>query len=288
MDRGQTMTTLFTKRSDFQSWRDLIPKDRTIGFVPTMGALHAGHVSLIEHAKSECDVVVVSIYVNDLQFSAESDFTRYPRTEESDFHLCANEQVHAVFAPARSEVFPEEVINVLTPSNNALGFEGTDRQGHFAGVVTVVDRLFSIVRPSVAYFGLKDYQQVAVIRDMALQLHPDIVIESCETVRDADGLALSSRNRFLSVSGRNTATLMNIAFDKAIAIWKSGTTRSKELINAVAAELSQDSAIHVQYISVVRNGTMEPVSVACQGDVIIAAIVVDGVRLIDNKPLINA
>ncbi|MFM8814908.1 MAG: pantoate--beta-alanine ligase, partial [Actinomycetes bacterium] len=220
------MTTLFTNRSDFQSWRDLIPKDRTIGFVPTMGALHAGHVSLIEHAKSECDVVVVSIYVNDLQFSAESDFTRYPRTEESDFHLCANEQVHAVFAPARSEVFPEEVINVLTPSNNALGFEGTDRQGHFAGVVTVVDRLFSIVRPSVAYFGLKDYQQVAVIRDMALQLHPDIVIESCETVRDADGLALSSRNRFLSVSGRNTATLMNTAFDKAIAIWKSGTTRS--------------------------------------------------------------
>ena len=132
-----------------------------------MGALHAGHVSLIEQAKAECDVVVVSIYVNALQFNSETDFTRYPRTEATDFHICTLANVDAVFAPVKHELFPEDEVELLTPSRNALGYEGADRPGHFAGVVTVVDRLFNLVQPSVAYFGLKDYQQVAVINDMA-------------------------------------------------------------------------------------------------------------------------
>ena len=288
MDRGQTMTTLFTNRSSFQTWRESIPKDKTVGFVPTMGALHAGHISLIEQAKAECDVVVVSIYVNALQFNSETDFTRYPRSEETDFQLCAHAYVDAVFAPGKSDVFPEDVVELLTPSKNALGFEGADRPGHFAGVATVVDRLFIFVQPSIAYFGLKDYQQVAVITDMASQLHPNIVISPCDTMRENDGLAMSSRNRFLTPSGRYSASLLPTALSRAVSLWNDGVSQSTKLVESVTTDLSQDSAIEVQYISIVCNGTMEPVQAVSENDVIIAAIVVDGVRLIDNMSFTNA
>ena len=253
-----------------------------------MGALHAGHVSLIEQAKAECDVVVVSIYVNALQFNSETDFTRYPRTEETDFHICTLANVDAVFAPLKSDVFPEDVVELLTPSKNAQGYEGADRPGHFAGVVTVVDRLFNLVQPSVAYFGLKDYQQVAVINDMASQLHPNIVISPCITMRENDGLAMSSRNRFLTPSGRKSATALPSALGKAVSSWNTGVTQSKELIDQVIADLSKEPSIDIQYISVVRNGSMEPVQAISENDVIIAAIVVDGVRLIDNMSFTNA
>ena len=288
MDRGQTMTTLFTDGSSFQTWRKSIPEHQSVGFVPTMGALHAGHVSLIEQAKAECDVVVVSIYVNALQFNSETDFTRYPRTEEADFQICTHANVDAVFAPAKSDVFPEDVVELLTPSKSALGYEGADRPGHFAGVATVVDRLFSLVQPSVAYFGLKDYQQVAVINDMASQLHPKIVISPCGTMREDDGLAMSSRNRFLTQSGRKSAALLNAALKNAVTLWNDGTYQSQELIESVTSEISKNSAISVQYISVVRNGTMEQVQTVSENDVMIAAIVVDGVRLIDNMSFTNA
>jgi pantoate--beta-alanine ligase len=288
MDRGQTMTTLFTSRSSFKTWRNSLSEQLTVGFVPTMGALHAGHISLIEKAKASCDVVVVSIYVNVLQFNSETDFTRYPRTEETDFQLCAHANVDAVFAPMKSDLFPEEVVELLTPSSNALGYEGADRPGHFAGVATVVDRLFSVVKPTVAYFGLKDYQQVAVINDMASQLHPNIVITPCKTMRDADGLAMSSRNRFLTPSGRESAASLNIALKKAVSLWNDGKSQSQELIETVSNDVSRDSAIEVQYISVVRNGTMEQVQTVSENDVIVAAIIVDGVRLIDNMSFANA
>ena len=253
-----------------------------------MGALHAGHVSLIEQAKAECDVVVVSIYVNALQFNSETDFTRYPRTEENDFQICTRANVDAVFAPVKGDVFPEDVVELLTPSENAQGYEGADRPGHFAGVATVVDRLFSLVQPSVAYFGLKDYQQVAVINDMASQLHPKIVISPCGTMREDDGLAMSSRNRFLTQSGRKSAALLNAALKNAVTLWNDGTYQSQELIESVTSEISKNSAISVQYISVVRNGTMEQVQTVSENDVMIAAIVVDGVRLIDNMSFTNA
>jgi pantoate--beta-alanine ligase len=288
MDRGQTMTTLFTNRSSFQTWRKSIPQHQTVGFVPTMGALHAGHVSLIEQAKAECGVVVVSIYVNALQFNSETDFTRYPRTEETDFQICTRANVDAVFAPAKSDVFPEDVVKLLTPSKNALGYEGADRPGHFAGVATVVNRLFDLVQPSIAYFGLKDYQQVAVINDMASQLHPDIVISPSETIREDDGLAMSSRNRFLTPSGRTSASVLPAALRNAVALWNNGTKQSELLIESVKQEIECDPAIDVQYISIVRSGTMEQVQAVSENDVIVAAIIVDGVRLIDNMSFTNA
>jgi pantoate--beta-alanine ligase len=253
-----------------------------------MGALHAGHISLIEQAKAECDVVVVSIYVNALQFNSETDFTRYPRSEETDFQLCAHAYVDAVFAPGKSDVFPEDVVELLTPSKNALGFEGADRPGHFAGVATVVDRLFIFVQPSIAYFGLKDYQQVAVITDMASQLHPNIVISPCDTMRENDGLAMSSRNRFLTPSGRYSASLLPTALSRAVSLWNDGVSQSTKLVESVTSDLSQDSAIEMQYISIVRNGTMQSVQAVSEYDVIIAAIVVDGIRLIDNMSFTDA
>jgi pantoate--beta-alanine ligase len=288
MDRGQTMTTLFTNRSSFQTWRKSIPQHQTVGFVPTMGALHAGHVSLIEQAKAECGVVVVSIYVNALQFNSETDFTRYPRTEETDFQICTRANVDAVFAPAKSDVFPEDEVKLLTPSKNALGYEGADRPGHFAGVATVVNRLFDLVQPSIAYFGLKDYQQVAVINDMASQLHPDIVISPSETIREDDGLAMSSRNRFLTPSGRTSASVLPAALSNAVALWNNGTKQSELLIESVKQEIECDPAIDVQYISIVRSGTMEQVQAVSENDVIVASIIVDGVRLIDNMSFTNA
>jgi pantoate--beta-alanine ligase len=253
-----------------------------------MGALHAGHISLIDQAKASCDIVVVSIYVNVLQFNSETDFTRYPRTEETDFQLCAHANVNVVFAPVKSDLFPEEVVELLTPSSNALGYEGADRPGHFAGVVTVVDRLFSVVKPRVAYFGLKDYQQVAVINDMSSQLHPDIVISPSETIRENDGLAMSSRNRFLTPSGRTSASVLPAALSNAVALWNNGTKQSELLIESVKQEIECDPAIDVQYISIVRSGTMEQVQAVSENDVIVAAIIVDGVRLIDNMSFTNA
>lgn len=288
MDRGQTMTTLFTDLQSFNEWRDAIPKHEVVGFVPTMGALHDGHISLMRRARVECDHVVVSIYVNALQFNSTNDFANYPRTENKDFDICISAGVDVFIAPQPNEIFPDGLVEMVSPSKEAEGFEGIDRPGHFAGVVTVVDRLFSIVQPSVAYFGLKDYQQVAVISKMASQLHPLIDIRPCETMREPDGLAMSSRNRFLSESARVSAGLIPLALTSAVARWKSGTVHSGSLVEEAQAVLTRDSAINIQYVSIVRGGTMSEVSTVADTDVIIAATIVDGVRLIDNMQFSNA
>ena len=202
------MTTLFTDLNSYTGWRNGISATKTVGFVPTMGALHNGHMSLIRAASAQCDFVVVSIYVNELQFNSAGDYQRYPRTQTEDLDLCANANVNVVIAPLKTDLFSDEKVHRVQPSRAADNFEGTDRPGHFAGVVTVVDRLFSVVRPTRAYFGIKDYQQVAVISDMSSQLHPDIAIAVCETEREHDGLAMSSRNRFLSEAARASAALL--------------------------------------------------------------------------------
>jgi len=286
--RGLTMTTLFTDLNSYSEWRKGIPASKTVGFVPTMGALHTGHLSLMRAASAQCDVVVVSIYVNELQFNSASDYEHYPRTQTDDVNLCAEANVNVVLAPVKSDLFNEAVVHLVQPSQAANNFEGSDRPGHFAGVVTVVDRLFSVVKPTHAYFGIKDYQQVAVIRDMSSQLHPNIEIVICETEREHDGLAMSSRNRFLSEVARSRAALLPIALTTAITNWKNGSTQTDELIDMVQAILAQDPAIDIQYISIVRAGTMDQVQTVSESDVIIAAVVVDGIRLIDNMSFVSA
>jgi pantoate--beta-alanine ligase len=286
--RGLTMTTLFTDLNSYSEWRKGISADKTVGFVPTMGALHTGHLSLIRAASAHCDVVVVSIYVNELQFNSASDYDHYPRTQADDTNLCAEANVNVVFAPVKSDLFNEAVVQLVQPSIAADNFEGSDRPGHFAGVVTVVDRLFSVVKPTHAYFGVKDYQQVAVIRDMSSQLHPNIELVICETEREHDGLAMSSRNRFLSEVARTRAALLPTALAAAIAHWKNGATQTVELIEAAQTILTEDPIFDIKYISIVRAGSMDPVQTVSESDVIIAAVVVDGIRLIDNMSFVSA
>jgi pantoate--beta-alanine ligase len=287
-DRGLTMTTLFTDLYSYSEWRNGIPADKTVGFVPTMGALHTGHLSLIRAASAQCDVVVVSIYVNELQFNSAGDYQRYPRTHTEDFDLCAIANVNVVLTPVKTDLFSEEMVQLVQPSRAADNFEGTDRPGHFAGVVTVVDRLFLVVSPTHAYFGIKDYQQVAVISDMSAQLHPNIEMVICETEREHDGLAMSSRNRFLSEGARARAALLPNALTAAITHWKKGTTQTGALIEVAQAIIAKDSTIEIQYISIVRSGSMDQVQTVSSTDVIIAAVVIDGVRLIDNMSFTNA
>ena len=287
MDRGQTMTTLFTELQQFSNWRRGILEGETIGFVPTMGALHQGHASLMQRARRECDRVVVSIYVNSLQFNSANDFSNYPRTAEADFELCKSAEVDVVLSPLKSEMFPRDVVGLIAPSKDAQDFEGADRPGHFSGVVTVVDRLFSIVQPSVAYFGLKDYQQVAVISKMSEHLHPHIDIQPCETIREADGLAMSSRNRLMSSSARASATLIPLALRTAITYWQNGSTDSTEVANAAREVLHSDQNIDIQYVAIVAAGTMNEVHTIKNQDVIIVAVVIDGIRLIDNMQFSN-
>ena len=287
MDRGQTMTTLFTDLQQFSNWRRGILEGETIGFVPTMGALHQGHASLMQRARRECDRVVVSIYVNSLQFNSANDFSNYPRTAEADFELCKSAEVDVVLFPLKSEMFPRDVVGLIAPSKDAQDFEGADRPGHFSGVVTVVDRLFSIVQPSVAYFGLKDYQQVAVISKMSEHLHPHIDIQPCQTIREADGLAMSSRNRLMSSTARASATLIPLALRTAITYWQNGSTDSTEVANAAREVLHSDQNIDIQYVAIVAAGTMNEVHTIKNQDVIIVAVVIDGIRLIDNMQFSN-
>jgi pantoate--beta-alanine ligase len=281
------MTTLFTDLQQFSNWRRGILEGETVGFVPTMGALHQGHASLMQRARRECDRVVVSIYVNSLQFNSANDFSNYPRTAEADFELCKSAEVDVVLSPLKSEMFPRDVVGLIAPSKDAQDFEGADRPGHFSGVVTVVDRLFSIVQPSVAYFGLKDYQQVAVISKMSEHLHPHIDIQPCETIREADGLAMSSRNRLMSSSARASATLIPLALRTAITYWQNGFTDSTEVANAAREVLHSDQNIDIQYVAIVAAGTMNEVHTIKNQDVIIVAVVIDGIRLIDNMQFSN-
>ena len=186
--------TLIRSTEQFASWRTGIP-DQSVAFVPTMGALHTGHLKLIESAAKQCTNVVVSIFVNALQFGDNADFEKYPRSLEIDYEASISAGATVVFAPTANDVFPPDFSNYLVPSDLANHFEGASRPGHFAGVVTVVNRLFELVKPHVAIFGAKDFQQLAVIRDMARKLHPNIQIQSVQTIRDEDRLALSSRNQ---------------------------------------------------------------------------------------------
>lgn len=246
----------------------------TKALVPTMGALHAGHLALVDRAHELADEVVVSIFVNPKQFGAGEDFDRYPRTLEADRELLDGRA--EVFAPTGDEVYPpDNPPPVISAGPLGSMWEGVSRPGHFDGVLTVVNRLFALVRPDVAVFGEKDWQQLALIRAMAAQRHPTIRIVGVPTVRDADGLALSSRNRYLSVAERDMAALIPTALRDVAA--SGGTDES--LVRA-AARLDQ-AGIVIDYLDVVDPVTLEPVRDTDPARAIIAARV-GATRLIDN------
>jgi pantoate--beta-alanine ligase len=254
----------------------------SIGLVPTMGCLHRGHLSLVQAARSECDRVVMSIFVNPLQFGQQEDFSAYPREPERDLDLAREEGVDFVFAPTGDSMYPEGFsTNVEVGGTLTAKMCARSRPGHFRGVTTVVMKLFQIVQPDRAYFGQKDAQQALVIRKMAADLNLPVEIVTCPIVRDADGLALSSRNVYLSPEERKTALALPRSLDAGRALILRGERRVEQVYKVIL-EVLADPAIRVDYVDVCDGHTLADLS-EIQGTVLLAAAVwVGKTRLIDN------
>jgi len=250
-----------------------------------MGWLHGGHGSLIERARSESSTVVVSIFVNPRQFGEASDFTRYPRDEARDLAICAAAGVDLVFAPSVDEVYPPGFDTVVTVGAIARPLEGAARPGHFDGVATVVAILFALVGAERAYFGTKDAQQIRVIRRMALDLALPTEVIACPTVREPDGLAMSSRNARLSRDARAAAPVVRRALLAARAAWEAGERSAETLRATMRAVLAAEPLADVEYVSVADDTTLEELD-AVEGPALLSLAVRFGdVRLIDNEPL---
>jgi pantoate--beta-alanine ligase len=257
---------------------------RSIGFVPTMGALHEGHLQLIREATQQHDEVVVSIFVNPTQFDDPADLAAYPRVETSDAEAAARAGADLLFAPAAAEMYPDGFATTVHVDGPSERLEGASRPGHFDGVATVVCKLLNIVGADVAYFGQKDAQQLAVIRRMAADLNVPTEIEAVATVRDADGLALSSRNARLSAADRERALALSQALRAATAAVADGRTAAGDVLAAARAEFAERD-VEPDYVELVHPETFTPLP-AVDGDALLAvAARVGDVRLIDNQPL---
>jgi pantoate--beta-alanine ligase len=253
-----------------------------VGFVPTMGALHAGHGRLIETARAACQVVVVSIFVNPLQFDRGEDLTRYPRTLDEDLDLCRTLGADIVFTPGAAEMYPSPPLCTVEVAELADHLCGRYRPGHFRGVATVVLKLFGMVRPDVAYFGEKDAQQLAVVRRMVADLNVPVSIASVPTVREPDGLAMSSRNRQLDAEGRALAVSLYAALQVAQDAIAAGATSPSEIVADATSVLPSDEGVRLEYLEIVDPERMQPVA-AVSGPVVAAgALWVGHTRLIDN------
>jgi len=255
---------------------------RPVGLVPTMGWLHAGHTSLIERARADSATVVVSIFVNPRQFGQTADFTMYPRNEARDLETCERAGVDLVFAPSVDEVYPPGFDTLVSVGAIAVPLEGAARPGHFDGVATVVAILFSLVGVERAYFGLKDYQQVRVIRRMALDLALPTEVVACATVREPDGLALSSRNARLSPAGRAAAPVLHRALLEGEARLRAGERNADTVRAAMRGVLATEPRAEVDYVSVADPDTLAELATVEGGALLSLAATIDGVRLIDN------
>jgi pantoate--beta-alanine ligase len=276
----------FRKISPFSEEIDKLKKARkSVGFVPTMGALHAGHISLAERARSECEVVVTSIFVNPTQFNNPEDLKNYPRMPEQDKSMLEACGVDLLFSPDADEIYGNDSrppVEGFALGKIAEVMEGAHRPGHFAGVVQIVSRLFEIVRPDRAYFGEKDFQQLAVIRYMTQALKFPVEIIACPTIREENGLAMSSRNLRLSPEGRVHAAVIYRSISQAAHRWKDHAPG--ELKNTMVREMESVPGLRVEYVELADEDDLQPVldwkshrHVRC-----FAAVFCEGVRLIDN------
>ena len=267
-------------------WRHALPRGRSVGFVPTMGALHAGHLALVKRAVRENDVVAASIFVNPTQFGPSEDFSRYPRPFAADRRLLKEAGVDLLFAPAPPDMYPagfatRVIVSKLT--DTLCGALTSRGPGHFEGVATVVAKLFGIVAPTRAYFGLKDYQQVRVIEQMVEDLNLDVKIVRCPTVRERDGLAMSSRNAYLSPAERAVAPQLHVSLQRGAKLLASHRSmRPDEVIRAVEESLSAAPEIRSEYIELVDPKTLEKLAVARRPALLAAAVRLGKTRLIDN------
>ncbi len=280
--------------SELIVWRNE-SETRNIGFVPTMGSLHQGHFSLVEESKNVCQKTVVSIFVNELQFSPEEDFDQYPRTIETDLDALKTLKVDVVFLPSKEEMYNESFSVVVTELKISQKLEGASRPGFFKGVTTIVSKLFNLVRPSHAFFGQKDIQQLVVIQRMVKDLNYAIKVVGCETVREKNGLAMSSRNQYLSSNEKERASIIYKTLQLGENMVKNNEKYST-IINAMKGNLQEDGGeLQVDYLSITETGNFDELSddrhLQCVGVgninfstqvVISCAVYLNKVRLIDN------
>lgn len=253
-----------------------------VGFVPTMGALHAGHVSLIDNARRDCDLVIVSIFVNPLQFGPGEDLATYPAQPAADVEIAVKAGADKVFMPGRDELIREDSLTSVNIAELAERLCGRSRPGHFSGVASILAKLFNIITPDKAYFGEKDWQQLQIVRRMVIDLDYDIEIIPVSTVRDADGLAMSSRNRYLSTSERKAAVVLPRALEAARAKVEGGESRAGAVVELVGEMIATEPAVELEYFSVCRPESLTDIDLI-KGDVLMAAAVnVGSARLIDN------
>ncbi|MHB1021661.1 MAG: pantoate--beta-alanine ligase [Acidobacteriaceae bacterium] len=255
---------------------------KTLGFVPTMGALHAGHISLVRAAKAQCDAVAASIFVNPTQFAPNEDLARYPRTFAADCQLLEAEGVDLLFAPDAAEMYPAGATTIVNVEGLSSKLDGASRPGHFQGVATVVSKLFHIVAPDKAFFGQKDAVQVAVLQQMVRDLDFDVRLIVCPIVREADGLALSSRNRYLNVVERQQALVLQRSLKQVESLFLHGERSREKLIPAAQEVFAAEPAARVDYIALVDWSTLLPVETAASGHLFAVAAWIGTTRLIDN------
>ena len=263
--------------------RDVQARGRSLALVPTMGALHEGHFSLIRHAKKQCDVVVVSIFVNPTQFDSREDLARYPRDLEKDLALLEPFKIDAVFTPRDKEMYSEQFTVSVDPGDIAKPLEGVCRPGHFRGVATVVLKLFNIIRPTVAYFGQKDFQQALVVRRLVEDLNLDVRLVISPIVRDSDGLAISSRNALLSAEERRAALVLSRALKRAEEFAQAGEADAEFLRAEIEKTFAAEPRAQLEYAALVDPVKLEPVQQVAPGSVALLAARVGRVRLIDNQ-----
>ena len=253
-----------------------------IGLVPTMGALHAGHASLIRAARAACARVAVTLFVNPTQFGPNEDFSRYPRTFEADCALAEGEGAHILFAPPVEELYPPGASTFVDVEGLSERLDGHSRPGHFRGVATVVAKLFAAAEADLAFFGQKDAAQVSVLRRMTSDLRLPTQIVVCPIVRDSDGLALSSRNAYLSPAERRQALTLSRALRQVEALAVQGERRAAALIQAARAQFAAEPAVRIDYIAAVDWDTLQPVETAAPGTLFAVAAYAGATRLIDN------
>jgi pantoate--beta-alanine ligase len=264
--------------------RGLRAEGQKVGLVPTMGALHEGHLSLVDQAVAICDRVVVSIFVNPLQFGPGEDFNRYPRDLARDSELAFTRGVDIIFAPAADEMFPTDFATYLELEGLEGKLEGAFRPGHFRGVATVVAKLFNIVRPSFAFFGRKDAQQVILIKRMARDLAMDVEVVVCPVVREPDGLAISSRNAYLDSDCRPVAAVLKRALERCRTLYNGGERDSARLIQAMRSVIMSEPLARIDYIAITDTRDLDALEIIPpdRPTLVSMAVRIGETRLIDN------
>ena len=266
-------------REDVRAWRG---GAGTVGFVPTMGALHAGHLSLVERSRSDNDATIVSIFVNPTQFGPNEDFGAYPRREREDLAMLEMARVNAAFLPSVDEMYPKGDDLRVDPGPIAAPLEGAARPGHFIGVATVVARLFDIVRPDTAYFGQKDFQQLRVLQTMARERFPEIRVIGCPIIREDDGLAMSSRNAYLSPPERREALALSRGLRAAQELWQRGERDPERLCAEVREAVKDAHGVALEYVSAADPLDLHELRGRADRAVVSLAARVGKARLIDN------